>query len=75
MARKRKKKKGKLGIILLIFFILVLMVLSAAGAFAYYANKVIEENAIKDIHPDDIYSLIYQKTTIYDGEGKELDAL
>ena len=72
---KKKKKKGKLGLILLIFLILILMAASAVGAFALYAKNVIEESAIKDIHPEDIYSLIYQKTTIYDSEGKELDTL
>ena len=73
--KKRKKKKGKLGLILLIFLILILMAAGAVGIFALYAKDVIEDSAIKDIHPEDIYSLIYQKTTVYDGEGKELDAL
>ena len=72
---KKKKKRSKLRIVLLIFFILLFMVLSAAGAFAYYANNVIEESAIKDIDPENISSLIYQKSTIYDSDGNELEDL
>ncbi len=73
--KEKRKKKGKIGLILLILLILILMAASAVGAFVLYAKNVIEESAIKDIHPEDIYSLIYQKTSVYDSEGKELDTL
>ena len=73
--RKKKKKHRVLKAILLIFFILILA--AAAGVFAFnkYAEKVIEESAIKDIETEDIYSLVYQKSTIYDDVGNEIDAL
>ena len=73
--RKKKKKHRVLKLILLIFFILILI--AAAGVFAFYkyAEDVIEESAIKDIETEDIYSLIYQKSTIYDDVGNEIDAL
>ena len=72
--KKRKKHTG-----LKIFFILVLFLLVSAGAGAYlfyaYAEDVIEEYAIKDLDTDNIYNVMYQKSTIYDGEGNEIDAL
>ena len=73
--KRRKKKHRVLKAILLIFFILILA--AAAGVFAFnkYAENVIEESAIKDIDTQDIYSLIYQKSTIYDDVGNEIDAL
>ena len=73
---KRKRRRRRIWLIVLIIFLVLVVSLGAAGAFAYYyAKNVIEEKAVKDINPDDIYSLIYEKTTIYDKEGKEIDAL
>ena len=64
---------------MLIVLILLLLILigGAVSVFAFfsYANKVIEESAIEDLDTENMYSLIYQKTTIYDKEGEEIDAL
>ena len=73
--KRRKRKKRRKRIILISIFSIIFLILCAAGAFAYYAKTVIDESAIKDIDPNEIYSLIDQKTTIYDNEGKEIDAL
>lgn len=73
--RRRKKKHVVLRIILLLFLLFVLAAAVFAFVFYRYAENVIEESAIKDLETDDIYSLIYQKSTIYDKDGDEIDAL
>ena len=75
--RKRRRKRRKRIILILLILFLLLLLGGAAACFALYsyANKVIEESAIEDLETDNMYSLIYQKTTIYDKEGDEIDAL
>ena len=77
LQRKRRRKRRKRIILILLILFLLLLLGGAAACFALYsyANKVIEESAIEDLETDNMYSLIYQKTTIYDKEGEEIDAL
>lgn len=70
--RSRRKKKR---ILRTIIIICIALILALAGAFAAYAGKIIKESAVKDLKTNDLYSLIYQKTRIYDSDGKEIDAL
>lgn len=76
---KQRSKKGKrrkvLRVILLIILILLLVGAASIFVFNKYAEKVIEESATKDLETDNIYSLIYQRSMIYDSKGKEVDAL
>ena len=77
--RRKQQKKRKKHTGLKIFLILVLFLLVSAGAGIYlfnaYAEDVIDEYAIKDLDTDNIYNVMYQKSTIYDNEGNEVDAL
>ncbi len=74
--KNRKKRRRRIVLLLLCIFLLILLSAAAAGWLFYsYAEKVIEEKAIKDLETDNLYSLIYQKTTIYDNYGEEIDAL
>ena len=74
--RQRKQKKHT---VLKVFLALFLFLLVSAGAGIYlfnaYAEDIIEEYAIQDLDTDEIYTLMYQKSTIYDGDGNEIDAL
>ena len=77
--RKKKRRRKKKHTVLKVFLILFLFLLVSAGAGIYlfnaYAEDIIEENAIQDLDTDNIYNVMYQKSTIYDGEGNEIDAL
>ena len=68
---KRRRKKTAL----IIIAVILLQALIAACSFAVYAGKTVKESAVKDINADELYSLIYQKTRIYDSDGKEIDSL
>lgn len=73
--RWRRRRRIRRLVILSIILLLLIATAGVAWAFVSYANKVIEESAIKDLETDNLYSLIYQKSTIYDGEGEPIDAL
>ncbi|MCR5035390.1 MAG: hypothetical protein K6B42_08255, partial [Clostridia bacterium] len=71
--RKKKRRRKKKHTVLKVFLILFLFLLVSVGAGIYlfnaYAEDIIEENAIQDLDTDNIYNVMYQKSTIYDGEG------
>ena len=77
--RRKQRRKRKKHTVLKVFLILFLFLLVSAGAGIYlfnaYAEDIIEENAIQDLDTDNIYNVMYQKSTICDGEGNEIDAL
>lgn len=68
----RDKKKGHLGRNILIIFLLC--ILAAIGSGVGYTAWVIHENA-EYIYPSEIYSLVNQRSTLYDGEGKKIENL
>ena len=77
--KSKRQKKRKKHTVLKVFLVLLLLLLVSAGAGIYlfnaYAEDIIEEYAIQDLETDNIYNVMYQKSTIYDGEGNEIDAL